>query len=175
MIMHQVYFWKPDQENGYMSQWSDDGFYEDGIFYQSAEHYMMSEKARLFSDVSTMEKIRRCHHPAEAKKLGRQVKGFDEKVWKANRLSIVVKGNMLKFTQNPSLAQKLINTDHSSLVEASPMDKIWGAGALKEVIISKGGYYTGKNLLGHCLVTVRHALHDLTCYGDVEQRDDTWI
>ena len=42
---------------------------------------MMAKKAGLFSDTKSMEKIISADHPGEAKKLGREVIGFKEKIW----------------------------------------------------------------------------------------------
>mgnify|MGYP000459419431 FL=1 len=39
---------------------------------------MMAEKARLFGDPETRARILAARTPAEAKKLGRGVKGFDD-------------------------------------------------------------------------------------------------
>ncbi len=59
------------------SQWWQSSFEIEGVTYNTAEHWMMAEKARMFKDSAVLEKILLCHTPAEAKKLGRQVKNFD--------------------------------------------------------------------------------------------------
>jgi hypothetical protein len=43
------FFWK-----GPFSQWDKHGFTVDGVFYKTAEHWMMAEKARIFGDNETM-------------------------------------------------------------------------------------------------------------------------
>src|SRR3974377_110743 len=63
-------------------EWADARFEVDGIEYQTAEHWMMAGKARLFGDDDTLEKILAAASPAEAKALGRVVRGFDESVWR---------------------------------------------------------------------------------------------
>jgi predicted NAD-dependent protein-ADP-ribosyltransferase YbiA (DUF1768 family) len=40
-----------------LSQWFDASFEIDGIHYQTAEHYMMAEKARLFEDRIVLTEI----------------------------------------------------------------------------------------------------------------------
>jgi hypothetical protein len=40
-----------------LSQWFNTGFEIDGIHYQTAEHYMMAEKARLFEDPIVLTEI----------------------------------------------------------------------------------------------------------------------
>jgi ribA/ribD-fused uncharacterized protein len=76
------------------SQWWPVEFTEDGHTYRSAEHYMMAGKALLFGDAEMAERIRAAEHPAEAKKLGRLVSGFDEQVWRDARFEIVVRAGV---------------------------------------------------------------------------------
>src|SRR5690349_19589957 len=79
------------------SQWWEQDFKEYGIVYKSAEHYMMAKKAELFSDTEILEAILACDSPAEAKKLGRKVRGYNEELWLQRRYPIVLQGNYLKF------------------------------------------------------------------------------
>lgn len=117
---------------------------------------MMAEKARLFEDEETLSKILNCNSPAEAKKLGRQVRNFDDKMWKAHRYEIVKRGNIYKFSQNEDLKTFLLKTENRVLVEASPYDRIWGIGLSKNS--DKANYpeqWRGLNLLGFVLMEVR--------------------
>lgn len=93
-----------------LSQWYGSSFKKDGITYPTAEHWMMAEKARLFKDEDMLQKIIKSKSPSEAKKLGRKVKGFKNDVWLDHRYEIVKQGNLLKFAQNPSLKDFLLNT-----------------------------------------------------------------
>ena len=54
---------------------------------------MMAEKAKLFGNVEIHEKIIECKSPAAAKKLGRQVKNFNQEIWKKHRFEIVKQAN----------------------------------------------------------------------------------
>jgi ribA/ribD-fused uncharacterized protein len=85
------------------SQWWDSSFELNGVVYPTAEYYMMAEKTRLFGDNSIYEKILISSHPNTAKKLGREVKGFDAAVWSQHCFEIVVRGNVAKFEKNPKL------------------------------------------------------------------------
>ena len=53
---------------------------------------MMYEKAVLFKDQTTAEKILQTDDVAEIKVLGRTVQNFDEKVWVKEREGIVYRG-----------------------------------------------------------------------------------
>ena len=129
------------------------------IVYQTAEHYMMAEKARLFGNDTLIKTILNADNPGKAKKLGREVVGFDEQVWKKERTAIVVRGNHAKFSQNPELCEFLLNTGERVLVEASPRDRVWGIGLTKDdPQASSPENWQGLNLLGFALMEVRDLL-----------------
>lgn len=141
------------------SQWYDAGFDLEGIHYPTAEHYMMAEKARLFNDKKALEKILESKHPADAKKLGRTVKGYQEDIWKKQRFDIVVRGNQAKFSQNEKYKEFLLNTTDRVLVEASPRDRIWGIGMGKSNPDAENpAKWRGLNLLGFALMEARENL-----------------
>lgn len=101
----------------------------------------------------------RSNNPKEIKVLGRQVKNFDENIWKKNRYSIILNGNYAKFMQNEDLRLFLISTKDSILVEASPYDKIWGIGmSSNNENIENPLLWRGLNLLGFALMEVRDEL-----------------
>ena len=90
----------------------------------------------------------------EAKALGREVRGFDEDTWVKNRFGIVVAGNLLKFQQNKGLGMFLLGTNERVLVEASPVDTIWGVGlAADNKSIENPNLWRGLNLLGFALIS----------------------
>src|SRR5687768_16538020 len=67
-----------------LSQWWLAPFTVEGIVYQTAEHWMMAEKARLFNDEGVLKNILEAATPAEAKELGRKVINFDPQAWDAH-------------------------------------------------------------------------------------------
>ncbi|MDK2124941.1 NADAR family protein [Parachitinimonas caeni] len=142
-----------------LSQWFPAVFNIDGIRYPTAEHYMMAQKATLFGDLTAREKILLARTPAEAKQLGRTVAGFDHAAWEAQRSAIVEAGNFAKFGQNPELRQFLLGTGKRTLVEASPVDRIWGIGlAADDPHAEHPAKWRGLNLLGFALMAVRDQL-----------------
>jgi ribA/ribD-fused uncharacterized protein len=76
-----VFFWKPHQGHGYLSQWYWSKFSIDNETYSTAEMWMMVQKARCFGDEEIAKLMLETTDPKEHKALGRQVKGFDGKVW----------------------------------------------------------------------------------------------
>lgn len=163
--MDFVFFWgyqvRADGQLGpsCLSQWWPADFTVDGIDYPTAEHYMMAEKARLFGDQEILERILAAPEPSQAKALGRKVSGFASGVWEERRLEIVVRGNLAKFGQNADLQAYLLGTAPRRLVEASPVDRIWGIGlAADDPRALDPAQWQGLNLLGEALMRVRAQL-----------------
>nr|WP_262905040.1 NADAR family protein [Hymenobacter pini] len=158
-----LYFWghtsKGSLGKEVFSQWYPAPFTVDGDTYATAEHYMMAEKARLFQDEATRQAILQATHPDVAKRLGRKVQGFDEARWNAARFEIVVRGNVAKFSQHPALREFLLGTGNRVLVEASPVDSIWGIGLAQDhPQAANPAEWPGLNLLGFALMEVRNTL-----------------
>ncbi|MEH6419954.1 NADAR family protein [Pseudomonas sp. CGJS7] len=141
------------------SQWYPASFEIDGQRYATAEHWMMAGKARLFGDDAIRAKIVASDDPAQVKALGRKIAGFDEARWRAHRFEIVVAGNRAKFGQNPALTEFLLATGERILVEASPVDPVWGIGlAADHPDATRPQGWQGLNLLGFALMDVRDEL-----------------
>ena len=141
------------------SQWYEAGFEVEGVHYPTAEHWMMAQKARLFQDEEFYQKIIASTHPNQAKKLGRQVRGFDSAIWNQHRYAIVVEGNRHKFEQQPALGHFLRQSGQRVIVEASPNDQIWGIGlAQNDPKAADPTQWQGQNLLGFALMEVRDGL-----------------
>jgi len=150
-----IFFWK----NSPFSQFYRCSFTINNQEYNCAEQYMMYQKAILFNDKDTANKIIKTINPNEIKKLGREVKNFDEQKWINNRESIVVQGNIAKFTQNSKLLDQLFKTNGKTLVEASPYDKIWGIGLSSDNPKAQDRTkWLGMNLLGKILTEIRDEL-----------------
>lgn len=142
-----------------LSQWYPAGFEEDGVYYPTSEHYMMAKKALLFQDDENYENILQADHPKEAKALGRQVKNFDRATWDQHKTKIVTRANYLKFKQNEELLDFLIATKEYALIEASPVDRIWGIGLGEEdPRIHEIDEWRGENLLGFSIMAAREQL-----------------
>jgi ribA/ribD-fused uncharacterized protein len=162
-----VFFWghtprrAGEVDGSCFSQWYPAGFTVDGVVYRTAEHWMMAGKARLFGDEAAAAKIVDALHPGEAKALGREVAGFDDAVWRRERFGIVVEGSVHKFQQNPELADYLAGTAERVLVEASPLDRVWGTGvAAGDERAADPARWAGENLLGFALMAARERLMD---------------
>ncbi|MCK6078548.1 NADAR family protein [Paenibacillus silvae] len=144
-----------------VSQWHPADFIVNGLQYTSAEQYMMHQKALLFGDLKIAEQIMSTNSASVQKKLGRQVKGFDQTVWEAECQRIVYEGNQAKFTQNEELLEALLATRGTTLVEASPDDRIWGVGLAEDnPRIRNRSTWRGTNWLGEILTRLREEIGD---------------
>ncbi len=162
--MQFVFFWghtltAARMTHACLSQWYPCSFVVDGTSYQTAERYMMAEKARLFDDTATFRKIMAAPGPRECKALGRTVAGFDPAVWDRHKGDIVLRGSLAKFSQNAELREYLLGTGNTVLAEASPYDRIWGVGlAQDDPPIRDPRNWRGENLLGFVLMEARDSL-----------------
>jgi ribA/ribD-fused uncharacterized protein len=141
------------------SQWFPCRFTVENIAFNCAEQSMMYGKALLFGDAKVAAEILAADHPRQHKALGRKVAGYDEATWRAHRERIVKDGNRAKFTQNAELLSLLLGTAGTTLVEASPYDRIWGIGlAESDPKALDPTKWRGQNLLGKVLDELREEL-----------------
>lgn len=141
---------------GFCSQWAESPMIIDGVHYNTAEQYMMHQKALLFKDYDIADQIMKESQPYKQKALGKLVKNFDRSLWDRHCFSIVYKGNLNKFLQNEELLSELVHLDADIIVEASPQDYIWG------IFLSENDpraddptQWQGTNLLGFVLTTLK--------------------
>lgn len=160
-----LHFWghRPRQDGrvgaNCLSQWWPAPFSVAGVEYATAEHWMMAAKARLFEDPEAEHRAITAPNPALAKKAGRLVRGFDEAVWQRERFGIVVEGSVHKFAAHPELREFLLATGNRVLVEASPVDRVWGIGlAADDEAAQDPERWRGPNLLGFALMAAREQL-----------------
>ena len=122
----------------------------------------MVAKARIFKDDEVEKEIMNTSDPKLMKALGRKVRNFDPEVWDKLKYSIVLNGNYYKFTQNKEMMDFLLSTGDKILVEASPVDAIWGIGFSKDNEKAKNvAMWRGQNLLGFALMEVRDEIRKL--------------
>ncbi|KAH7823109.1 putative NADAR family protein [Monocercomonoides exilis] len=152
-----IFFWKESEDPyGIFAQWFTSPFVVDSIRYNTAEHWMMAEKARLFNDDVSLQNILKASTPRKAKELGRGVKNFNGTVWEQKKFDIVYQGNLHKFSQHPELKALLMETKSSIIVEASPLDAIWGIKmAASNPKATNPHEWKGENVLGFAIMAVR--------------------
>ncbi len=123
------------------------------------EQAFMWAKAKFFNDEETAEKILAEElEPMVCKRLGRQVKNYDDKAWDEVRYEMMLKPNVERFTQDLVLQRRILDPKFDGLVfvEASPYDKIWGIGLKQDdPRCEDEKSWLGRNLLGRVITEAR--------------------
>jgi ribA/ribD-fused uncharacterized protein len=135
---------------GCFSNFSRHGFELDGFWWTTSEHYFQAQKF-VTTDREWFEKIRQAKTPKEAAKMGRDRQHPLRSDWEKVKDEIMEKAVFAKFKTHPDLAQILIDTGDSLIVENAPNDYYWGCG--------KDG--SGKNQLGQTLMKIRAKLQSM--------------
>lgn len=159
-----ILFWGEWPSNWYRAEFDSEMMVngeKKNLHFFNTEQYFMYVKAIVFADYDTADKILATKDPKKAKALGREVKGYDDKVWNEMRYKVMVDANKLKYSQNEDL-KKLITSDDfkgKGFVEASPVDKIFGIGLHEsDPLADDEKNWKGRNLLGKALDEVRNWL-----------------
>ena len=157
--MDVVCFHKPEEENGYLSNWYPSEFIVNGTVFSSMEQYMMYKKAVCFHDKEIADKILMTDDVVEIKALGRLVANYNDNYWNGVRQIIVFEGLFAKFSQNEDLKSQLKTTGDKLLAECAVRDRIWGIGlSMKDPDRFEIDKWKGQNLLGYALMMVREQL-----------------
>lgn len=171
---HEKTKYMDNNDRAVFSQWIYSPFIDDKyITYNSAEQYMMYQKAILMNDLEMAKKIlsiniydESCKNESKVlfkkvskiKNLGRNIANFDNEKWNDNKYEIVKKGNYFKFSQNLDLKNILLQTGTKILAEAANYDNIWGIGFLESEALNIDPVNYGENLLGKALMWTRSEL-----------------
>jgi len=144
-MSNKIFFYKTNEEHGYMSNFSRHAIVIDGKSYMTTEHYFQSKKAE---GTSYEKKIANAFSPSESARLGRSRDFELRKDWEQIKDDVMRKAVLAKFEQHPDIREKLLNTGNATLVENTTTDYYWGA--------RTNG--SGKNMLGIILMEVRKQL-----------------
>lgn len=134
------------------------------FIFSSSEQMFMWFKAKFFNDEEIANLIYNTDNPEEAKRLGRQIKNYNDKDWSAVRVYYMTIAITYKFTQNKNLREALLDSkyDGKHFVEASPYDRIWGIGYDQDSALKLDNAKNwGKNELGFILDQVREKMKEL--------------
>lgn len=142
-----IEFYKEFGELGYLANYSNHGFYKNGIYYKTVEHYYQSEK---FDDIEIKNKIINANTPKEASNIGRDRTNIRKANFKKIKNKVMYEGILEKFRQNREIACKLIETRNEDIAEATVDEYYWGIGKDK----------TGQNNIGMILGEVRKKIKE---------------
>ena len=156
-----VFFHKPEEPHGYLSNWYLSPFEIDGIHFSSTEQYIMYQKCMIFGDTISAEKVLATDDPEKQQAIGQKANGFVDNVWAGKRQLIAMRGLFAKFSQNEDLKQNLLDTGDAYLVECAHSDRIWACGIrLNDEKRFDASQWRGQNILGFALMEVRSSLRN---------------
>lgn len=144
-----IYFYKEYGELGYLASYSNHGFYKDGIYWKTVEHYYQASK---FKDEKIRELIINADTPKVASMIGRDKNNILRDDWKEIKQTVMFEGVLAKFIAHPNLAKKLLDTGNEEIVEETVKENYWGCGPNKD----------GINMYGKILCLVREELRKLS-------------
>lgn len=136
--------------------------------YTCVEQYMMHQKAMMFGDFDAAKRIMASADPAVHKSEGRGVRGFNEQAWTTAAPAFIREALLMKFTQSKTAYDALMATGPALLVEASPYDKIWGAGLGMDdarLTTVHPRDWPGQNKLGNLLSSLKVSLENAAIFS----------
>ncbi len=154
-----VFFFSKEPENKEFSSFYDTTFKLDDVEYKSAEHAFQAIKAKTFGDDEHFAKILKAKSAQSAKSFGKKVEKFEDSVWNEKKEDVMRNILRAKFSQNPDIRKKLLDTADKILAEANPRDTFWGIGTSASTAIAKNpSKWKGQNKLGKLLMELREEL-----------------
>lgn len=142
-----------------LSQWYACRFEVDGVKYNSAEQYVMAEKARILGDEELRNQILAMRDALAITELAKKHLNKASESWDKQLFDVAVKGNFAKFDQNETLRNFLLETKDRILVVTNPYDLVWGVGLTEGMReIQNPDLWPGCNLWGFALMEVRDQL-----------------
>lgn len=142
---NKILFYKVNDRYGIFSNFYKCGFFIDGKYWPTAEHFFQAQK---FNDEALREKIRKLSSPMDAAILGRDRENPLRDDWDYVKDDIMRIAVMEKFKQNDEARDILLATNDLVLVEHTKNDSYWG----------DGGDGSGKNMLENILMETRNIL-----------------
>ena len=124
-MMKEIRFYKEFGEYGYLATYSNYGFFKDGVFWKTSEHYYQAQK---FMDSDTKIRIQNAETPKIASTIGRDRKLNLRSDWEEVKQDVMFDAVYYKFKQNRDILQKLLDTGNARIVEATVKENYWGCG-----------------------------------------------
>lgn len=160
--MEKLFFWGHTEHDSKVTKACLSNFYPcefvfNGKMFHFSEQCFMYQKAILFNDFDVANQILNETDVRKIKVLGRKVKNFNNELWDIHKENFMYNACYAKFSQNDRLKDFLLGTGNCEIVEASPVDNIWGIGFSSDKAMENIDKW-GQNLLGKCLMKVRTIL-----------------
>lgn len=142
-----IYYNTDDAPYNCFSNFSRHAVELDGQYWPTVEHYFQAQK---FLGTQYAEVIRNAPSPVEAARLGQTRELPLRRNWRHIKEGIMLKCVLHKFQTHAAIRSILLGTGNRLIVEDWPHDYYWSCGA----------DMSGKNRMGHTLMTVRALLRE---------------
>lgn len=86
-----IFFHKPEEPYGFLSNWHMSDFVVDGIKFTSNEQYIMYQKCLICGDTMATKAVLSTDDVAEVKDIGKTAKGYNDTVWSGMRQLVALK------------------------------------------------------------------------------------
>lgn len=161
--MEKLFFWGHTEHGSNVTKACLSNFYPckfefNGKTFNFSEQCFMYQKAILFNDFEIAKQVLNETDVRKIKALGRKVKNFNNELWDKHKEDFMFNACYAKFSQNDKLKDFLLSTGNHEIVEASPVDNIWGIGFSSDNAMENVDKW-GQNLLGKVLMKVREDLN----------------
>jgi len=127
-----------------------------------SEKAIMLCKAALLGDRKSYDAIAaldRNSRPDQAKRMGRNVQGWDQALWEQNVCLVAFEVVHQKFSKSKDLQRVLLDTGDALIAEATRNDVNWGIGIdVGDDRVKYPARWCGTNILGWALMESRKAL-----------------
>lgn len=157
-----IFFHKPEEENGFLSNLYPSEFRYVNFQFENAEQYLTFMKAHICGDEAAEEEVMKVEEPRRIRRMRRRMDQENETaqlLWPQIRREVARWGVRQKFLQNKDLHDLLLETNYSLLAEASDANEVWAIGMpMDEYRKYKPGNWPGQNLMGKVLMDVRREL-----------------
>jgi ribA/ribD-fused uncharacterized protein len=140
-----IYFYSTTDEHGFMSNFARYPIRLKGKRWPTTEHYFQAMK---FEGTPHEDEVREASSAKEAASRGRDRKRPLRRDWESVKDDVMREAVRAKFAQHREIAERLLSTGETKLVEKTSGDHYWGCGASGD----------GKNMLGVILMEVRAEL-----------------
>lgn len=142
-----------------LSNFYKKSFVLDDVTFSCSEQAFQFQKAILFGDQSSADRILKETYPASMRYFGKHVKGYRDDVWKRERDNVMMRVLRAKFGVN-ELSELLVNTGVKTLAEANSRDSYWAIGLpiIHGGVLNRNLWATNGNTLGKLLMTLRQEL-----------------
>lgn len=143
-----VHFYKEFGPLGYLATYSAYGFFKDGVYWKTSEHYYQAQK---FEDKIVQQLIIDAETPKIASTIGRDHQYKLRDNWDDIKNLVMFDAVFYKFLQNAEIMELLLNTGCEEIFEDTVKENYWGIGPLKD----------GLNIYGKILSQVRSYLREI--------------